>query len=166
MSAAFHTADHSFLLETHSLHDFQNTHSPEFLLSSQTILCQGGSLTLGISREKSSNTGIDCKCTGKTGGARRRKCSCSTSQKLLTPLPRAEEEQYRRPRVSPAEIPVGVLPCTRRAQEPASQVTETQCCCWCPVAYRSVEGASPISTCPRSTPSPSGRIRSHMTGGS
>ena len=87
MSAAFHTADHSFLLETHSLHDFQNTHSPEFLLSSQTILCQGRSLTLGISREKSSNIGIDCKCTGKTGGARRRKCSCSTSQKLLIPLP-------------------------------------------------------------------------------
>lgn len=142
--------DHSFLLETHSLNDFQNTHSPEFLLSSQTILCQGGSLTLGISREKSSNTGIDCKCTGKTGGARRRKCSCSTLQKLLTPLPGRKKSSTE----GQGSLPLRFLwVCC--AQEPALHVTETQCCCWCPVAYRSVKGVA--STClhvPKVPPAP------------
>lgn len=37
----------------------------------------------------------------------------------INPPAQEEEEQYRRPRVSPTEISVGVLSYTRRAQEPA-----------------------------------------------
>ena len=107
LSALFHTAAYSFLLETLSWLGFQNVHPPGFPLISQTILCQSGSLTLDISKRRYWRWELITGVLERLREQKRKRQSCSrigNCRNHYIPI-WEENKQYKRPRVSPTQIP-------------------------------------------------------------